>query len=73
LRIWRAWAAIEHKLTTAIKELGGERQKAAHLVDLRGKTGEIFVDSFFNQCRCLTAAISYFCDGIAEYKKQRVQ
>ncbi|WP_141213175.1 hypothetical protein [Janthinobacterium sp. PC23-8] len=62
-------AAIEHKLTTAIKKLGGERQKAAHLVDLKGKTGEIFVDSFFNQCRNLTDAISYFCDGIAEYKK----
>lgn len=64
-------AAIEHKLTKAIKELGGERQKAAHLVDLKGKTGEIFVDSFFNQCRNLTDAISYFCDGITEYNAKR--
>jgi len=64
-------AAIDHRLTMAIKELGGERQKAAHLVDLKGKTGEIFVDSFFKQCRNLTNAISYFCDGIAEYKYKR--
>ena len=64
-------AAIEHKLTIAIKQLGGERQKAAHLVDLKGKTGEIFVDSFFNQCRNLTDAISYFCDGIAKYKENK--
>ena len=61
-------AGLEHRLSTAIKELGTERQKAAHLVDLKGKTGEIFVDSFFNQCRNLTAAISYFCDGINEYR-----
>lgn len=61
-------AGIEHKLTMAIKELGSERQKAAHLVDLKGETGEIYVDSFFHQCRNVTGAISYFCDGIAEYK-----
>ena len=61
-------AGIEHKLSIAIKELGAERQKAAHLVDLKGKTGEVFVDSFFNHCRNLTGAISYFCDGIAKYR-----
>lgn len=60
-------AGLEHKLTEAIKKLGQDRQIVAHLVEVKGKTGKVYVDAFFEQCRAVAEGIRYFCDGIKEY------
>jgi len=65
------FAGIEHRLTSAIKLLGEARQILAHRVDVQGEPGQIYVDSFFEQCRRVSSAIEYFCEGVRRQLESR--
>lgn len=57
------------RLTTAIKSLSTERQKSAHTLNIKGETGAIFIDEFFELCDRLTEGLNYFSDGVSARSK----
>ena len=63
---------LEPRLTEAIKSLSTERQKTAHTLNIKGETGEIFIDEFFELCDCLTEGLNYFSDGVSARSESEV-
>lgn len=65
LQLVESRSGLEPRLTKTIKSLSAERQKTAHTLNIKGETGEVFIDRFFDLCKSLTEGLNYFSDGVS--------